>query len=133
MFRLTSDIRVDLSPNLQHFQIGPEMKIKLRNFIWMLILPYNHQLHRCSNVSSKMINDIEALSLARHGVNNHFTHQPYNAKNYSISHKSDTNKIFQTKTFCIRTIYFYIIVPIYGSKFKIQNYGQKSSLNKFDI
>ena len=97
MFRMTSHISFDISTHLQPFQIGPEMKTKLRNLIWMLILPYNHQLHRCSIVSSKNDQCTYHKSLVQHGVNNHFTYQSYNAKKYSLSHNSDTNKNFQEK------------------------------------
>ena len=36
--------------------------------------------------------DIESLSLTLHGVNACFIHHPSNVENYSIIHKSETNR-----------------------------------------
>ena len=73
----------------------------------------------------QIINDIEPLLLTLHGVHAHFIHQPSYVKNYSINRKLETD---QTKQMCIQVIYFYTFLLIFGSKFKIQNYGQ-SALN----
>ena len=40
----------------------------------------------------QIINDIEPLSLTLHGVNACFIHHPSNVENYSISHKSETDR-----------------------------------------
>ena len=40
----------------------------------------------------QIINDIEPLSSTLHGVNACFIHHPSNVKNYSIGHKSETDR-----------------------------------------
>ena len=42
--------------------------------------------------SLQIINDSEPLSSTYHGVNAYFIHHPSNVENYSIGHKSETNK-----------------------------------------
>ena len=66
-----------------------------------------------------IINDIEPLSLTLHGVNACFIHHPSNLENYSIGHKSETDRSKQQKNVFWR-IYFYTFIPILGLKFKIQ-------------
>ena len=41
--------------------------------------------------SLQIITDSEPLTLTLHGVNTYFIHHPFNVKNYSIGHKSETN------------------------------------------
>ena len=67
----------------------------------------------------QIINDIEPLSLILHGLNACFIHHPSNLKNYSIGHKSETDRPKQKKSVFWR-IYFYTSIPILGLKFKIQ-------------
>ena len=45
----------------------------------------------------QIINDIEPLSLTLHGANACFIHHPSNVKNYSIGHKSETDRPKQQK------------------------------------
>ena len=75
-----------------------EMKTKVQNWTKMSIYHriVNHK--KIWNVlldalicPLQIINDIEALSLTLHGVNACFVHSPSNVKNYSISHKSETD------------------------------------------
>ena len=58
----------------------------------------------------QIINDIEPLSLTLHGVNACFIHHPSNVKNYSIGHKSETNRSKKKKNF---TSGEYIFTPLY--------------------
>ena len=77
----------------------------------------------------QITNNTEPLSLTIHGVNACFIHHPSHVKNYSISHKSETN--WQKQKKCPGE---YIFIPLYWFGVKIQNTnGQKSSLNFFDI
>ena len=48
----------------------------------------------------QIINDIDPLSLTLHGVNAHFIHHPSNVENYSIGHKSKTDRPKQNKNYC---------------------------------
>ena len=65
----------------------------------------------------QIINDIEPLSSTLHGLNTRFLHHPSNVKNYSITHKSETN---WPKKKDLWRIYFYTFILMLGSKFKIQ-------------
>ena len=67
-----------------------------------------------------IINHIEPLSLTLHGINAHFTHHPSNLENYSIGHKSETDRPKQKKKIVFWRIYFYTSIPVLGLKFKIQ-------------
>ena len=80
----------------------------------------------------QIINDIEPLSSTLHGVNACFIHHPSNVKNYSISHKSETNWPKQKqKNGVLENIFLHLYT---GFELKNQNKnGWKSSLNFFDI
>ena len=67
----------------------------------------------------QIINYIEPLSSTLHGVNAHFSHHPSNVENYSIGHKSETDRPKQKKIVFWR-IHFYTSILILGLKFKIQ-------------
>ena len=69
----------------------------------------------------QIINDSEPLSLTLHGVNACFIHHPSNVENYSIGHKSETNRPKPQKKFLFWTTYFYTFLPILRSKFKMPN------------
>ena len=74
--------------------------------------------------------DIEALTWTLHGVNACFIQYPSNVENYSIGHKSETNRPKQ-KEGPLENIFLHIYT---GFGVKIQNTsGQKPSLNFFDI
>ena len=78
------------------------------------------------------INGIESLSLTIHGVNAHFIHHLSNVKNYSISHKSETNWPKQKQKNGVLENIFLHLYTCFGLKIQDTN-GQKSSLNFFDI
>ena len=80
----------------------------------------------------QIINDIEPLSLTVHGANASFIHHPSNVKNYSISHKSETNWPKQKqKNGILENIFLHLYT---GFWLEIKNTnGLKSSLNFFDI
>ena len=67
----------------------------------------------------QIINDIEPLSLTLHGINTCFIHHLSNVENYSIGHKSETDRPKQKK-FLFWRIYFYTSILVLGLKFKIQ-------------
>ena len=69
----------------------------------------------------QIINDSQPLSLTLHGVNAHFIHHPSNVKNDSIGHKSETDEPKPKKKLLFWTIYFYTLLPILRSNFKIPN------------
>ena len=102
------------------------MKTKVQNWTKMSICHRTVNHKKIWNVPLdalicplQIINDIEPLSLTLHGVNTCFIHHPFNAKNYSIGHKSETAQRKKKKMF-IRVTYFYTFLHILGSKFKIQ-------------
>ena len=79
----------------------------------------------------QIINDTEALSSTLHGVNAHFIHHPSNVKNYSISHKLETDRPKQKKIIVLENIFLQLYTS-FGVK--IQNTsGQKSQMNFFDM
>ena len=66
------------------------------------------------------MNDNEPLPLTLHGLNAHFIHHPSNVKNYSIGHKSETDRPKQKQKIVFWRIYFYTSILVLGLKFKIQ-------------
>ena len=52
-----------------------------------------------SCVLYKSLSDSEPLSLTLHGVNACFIHHPSNVKNYSISHKLETDEPKKEKSY----------------------------------
>ena len=68
----------------------------------------------------QIFNDIEPLSLTIHGVNMCFIHYPSNVENYSIGHKSETDRPKQKKKIVFWRIYFYTFILVLDSKIKIQ-------------
>ena len=74
--------------------------------------------------------EIEPLSLTLHGVDACFIHHPSNVKNYSISHKLETDQPKQ-KNGVLENIFLHLYTS-FGVK--IQNTsGRKSLLNFFDM
>ena len=77
------------------------MKTKVQNYTLMSIChrTINHKKVPLDALICplQIINDIEPLLLTLHGVNACFIHHPSNIKNYSISHKSETNRAKQKK------------------------------------
>ena len=126
MFRLTINIIFDLLTHLWPFQIAAKMKTKVQNSTWMSIChrTINHKKNLNVPLDALMcplqiINDIEPLSLTLYGVNACFIHHPSNVKNYSIGHKSETDRPKQKKW----SPGEYIFTPLYlfwGQIFKIQ-------------
>ena len=76
----------------------------------------------------QITNDIEHLSSTLHGVNGTFIHHPSNVKNYSNSHKSETDQKKKKKKKLSGRIYFYTFVPICDSKFQIAIATEKFEL-----
>ena len=66
----------------------------------------------------QIINDIKPLSSTLHGVNVCFIHHLSNVKNYSISHKSETDQPKQKKVSW--RIYFYTFILVLDLKIKKQ-------------
>ena len=127
MFRLTINMIFDFLTHLRPFQIWLEMKTKVQNWTKMSICHRTINHKKIWNVPLdtlicplQIINDIESLTLTLHGANTRFIHHPSNVKNYSISHKSETNWPKQNKKMDLWTIYFYTFILALGSKFKIQ-------------
>ena len=69
----------------------------------------------------QIINDIEPLSLTLHAVNACFIHHPSNVENYSIGHKSETDRPKPKKKKLFWTNYSYTFLQILRSKLKIPN------------
>ena len=63
--------------------------------------------------------DSEPLSLTLYGANTCFIPHPSNVENYSIGHKSETDRPKQ-KEIVFWRIYFYTFILVLGLKFKIQ-------------
>ena len=56
----------------------------------------------------QIINDIEPLSSTLHGVNASFIHHPSNVENYSIGHKSETDRPKQKKKGVLENIFLHL-------------------------
>ena len=67
----------------------------------------------------QIVNESEPLSLTLHGVNTCFIHHPSNVKNYSIGHKSETNRPKPRKKIVILDNIF--LHPSANFEVKIQN------------
>ena len=78
----------------------------------------------------QIINDIEHLSSTLHGLNARFIHHQSNVKNYSISHKLETD--WPKKKNFASGEYIFTLYTGFGVKIQNTN-GQKSSLNFFDM
>ena len=138
MFRLTINTIFDLLTHLRPFQIRLEMKTKEQNWTKMSICHRTVNHKKIWNVPLdalicllQIINDIEPLSLTIHGVNARFIHHPSNVKNYSIGHKSETDRPKKKKKDLWR-IYFLHLYTGFGVKIQNTN-GRKSLLNFFDM
>ena len=79
----------------------------------------------------QIINDIEPLSLTLHGVNSRFIHHPSNVENYSISHKSETDRTKQKKIHVLENIFLHLYA-CFGVKIQNTN-GWKLLCNFLDI
>ena len=66
----------------------------------------------------QIINDIEPLSSTLHGVNACFIHHPSNVENYSIGHKSETDRPKQKKNLILDNIFLHLSPNF---ELKIQN------------
>ena len=68
----------------------------------------------------QIINDIEPLSLTLYGVNTCFIHHPSHVENYSIGHKSETDRPKPQKKFILDNLFLHLSANL-RSKFKIPN------------
>ena len=66
----------------------------------------------------QIINDIEPLSSTLHGVNACFIHHPSNVKNYSIGHKSETDRPNPKKKVILDNLFLHLSANF---EVKIQN------------
>ena len=79
----------------------------------------------------QIINDIEPLSSTLHGVNACFIHHLSNVKNYSIGHKSETDRPKQKKNSVLENIFLHLYT-CFGVKIQNTN-GRKLLSNFLDI
>ena len=139
MFRLSPDRIFDLLTHLWPFQIRLEMKTKVKNWTKMSIChrTINHKKNWNVPLDAliyplQIINDIEPLSLTIHSVNAHFIHHPSNVENYSICHKSETNRPKQKQKNPVLENIFLHLYACFGVKIQNTN-GQKLLCNFLDI
>ena len=138
IFRLSPERIFDLLTHLRPFQIWLEMKTKVQNWTKMSICHRTVNHKKIWNVPLdalicplQIINDIEPLSSTLHGVNACFIHHPFNVKNYSIGHKSETAQPKKKKNVHPSYIFLHLSAN-FGVKIQNIN-GRKSLFNFFDM
>ena len=115
------------------------MKTKVQNSTKMSICHTTVNHRKILNAPSdtvmcplQIINDIEPLSLTIHGVNMCLIHYPSNVENYSIGHKSETDRPKQKQKNSVLENIFLHLYTGFGLKNQNTN-GQKFLSNFFDI